>query len=299
MSERSVSAGARLRAAVEAERPLQVVGTINAYAALLAQTRRLSRDLPVRCRRGQCLLRPARPRHHLAERRVRGRAAHLRRLRAAAAGGCRHRLRAAPSTSRAPASSSAAPAPPACTWRTRCRPSAAGTGRARRWCRRRRWWTASRPRSMRAAIRSSSSWRAPMRTRSRGRAPRWSARAAYVAAGADMIFAEALRRLDEYRQFAAAVRVPVLANITEFGQTPLFSAAELGARRRAPGAVSTVGVPRRRQGAGAGVRGHPPRRHAEGRGAVHADPRGALRRCSAITPTKRSSIKLFGKNTDG
>src|ERR1700731_666750 len=37
MSERSVSAGARLRAAVEAERPLQVVGTINAYAALLAQ----------------------------------------------------------------------------------------------------------------------------------------------------------------------------------------------------------------------------------------------------------------------
>src|SRR5256885_5438657 len=37
MSQRSVSAGARLRAAVEVERPLQVVGTINAYAALLAQ----------------------------------------------------------------------------------------------------------------------------------------------------------------------------------------------------------------------------------------------------------------------
>src|SRR5882724_8020117 len=37
MPQRSVSAGARLRAAVEAERPLQVVGTINAYAALLAQ----------------------------------------------------------------------------------------------------------------------------------------------------------------------------------------------------------------------------------------------------------------------
>src|SRR3981081_4963811 len=37
MSQRAVSAGARLRAAVEAERPLQVVGTINAYAALLAQ----------------------------------------------------------------------------------------------------------------------------------------------------------------------------------------------------------------------------------------------------------------------
>ena len=53
--------------------------------------------------------------------------------------------------------------------------------------------------------------------------------AAYVAAGADMIFAEALKTLDEFRQFAGALGVPVLANITEFGQTPLFSATELGA----------------------------------------------------------------------
>jgi methylisocitrate lyase len=53
--------------------------------------------------------------------------------------------------------------------------------------------------------------------------------AAYVEAGADMIFAEALRTLDEYRQFTARVNVPVLANITEFGQTPLFTTAELGA----------------------------------------------------------------------
>ena len=52
---------------------------------------------------------------------------------------------------------------------------------------------------------------------------------AYVAAGADMIFAEALRTLEEFREFAAAVRVPVLANITEFGQTPLFTTAELAA----------------------------------------------------------------------
>jgi len=52
--------------------------------------------------------------------------------------------------------------------------------------------------------------------------------AAYVAAGADMIFAEALKTLDEYRAFAARARVPVLANITEFGQTPLFTTAELG-----------------------------------------------------------------------
>jgi methylisocitrate lyase len=53
--------------------------------------------------------------------------------------------------------------------------------------------------------------------------------AAYVEAGADMIFAEALKTLGEYREFAARVPVPVLANITEFGQTPLFSTAELGA----------------------------------------------------------------------
>ena len=44
-----------------------------------------------------------------------------------------------------------------------------------------------------------------------------------------MIFAEALKTLEEYRQFAGASGVPVLANITEFGQTPLFTVAELGA----------------------------------------------------------------------
>jgi methylisocitrate lyase len=51
---------------------------------------------------------------------------------------------------------------------------------------------------------------------------------AYVAAGADMIFAEGLTTLDEYRQFTAALTVPVLANITEFGRTPLLSTRELG-----------------------------------------------------------------------
>ena len=51
--------------------------------------------------------------------------------------------------------------------------------------------------------------------------------ATYVEAGADMIFAEALTTLDEYRQFTRAVGVPVLANITEFGRTPLFTVSEL------------------------------------------------------------------------
>jgi methylisocitrate lyase len=51
---------------------------------------------------------------------------------------------------------------------------------------------------------------------------------AYVAAGAVMIFAEALTTLEEYRQFTRALAVPVLANITEFGRTPLFTTTELG-----------------------------------------------------------------------
>ncbi len=50
---------------------------------------------------------------------------------------------------------------------------------------------------------------------------------AYVDAGADMIFAEALTTLDEYRQFTSAIDAPVLANLTEFGKTPLFTTREL------------------------------------------------------------------------
>lgn len=50
---------------------------------------------------------------------------------------------------------------------------------------------------------------------------------ACVEAGADMIFPEAMTELAMYRQFAAAVGVPILANITEFGSTPLFTVDEL------------------------------------------------------------------------
>jgi methylisocitrate lyase len=52
--------------------------------------------------------------------------------------------------------------------------------------------------------------------------------AACVEAGADMIFPEAMTELDQYRRFIAAVDVPVLANITEFGATPLFTTEQLG-----------------------------------------------------------------------
>lgn len=50
---------------------------------------------------------------------------------------------------------------------------------------------------------------------------------AYVDAGADIIFAEAVTELSMYRRFAAAVKAPILANMTEFGLTPLFTVREL------------------------------------------------------------------------
>ena len=51
---------------------------------------------------------------------------------------------------------------------------------------------------------------------------------ACVEAGADMIFPEAMTELAQYREFVDAVKVPVLANLTEFGSTPLFTTEELG-----------------------------------------------------------------------
>jgi len=50
---------------------------------------------------------------------------------------------------------------------------------------------------------------------------------ACVEAGADMIFPEAITDLSQYKKFAQAVKVPILANITEFGSTPLYSVEEL------------------------------------------------------------------------
>ena len=49
----------------------------------------------------------------------------------------------------------------------------------------------------------------------------------YVEAGADMIFPEAMKTLEDYKKFKQAVKVPILANLTEFGSTPFFTTAEL------------------------------------------------------------------------
>lgn len=50
---------------------------------------------------------------------------------------------------------------------------------------------------------------------------------AYVEAGADMIFPEAMTTLDDFRKFKAAVNVPILANLTEFGSTPFYTTDQL------------------------------------------------------------------------
>ena len=50
---------------------------------------------------------------------------------------------------------------------------------------------------------------------------------AYVAAGADMVFAEAVETLSDFRRFSEEVRVPILANLTEFGRTPFFTLDQL------------------------------------------------------------------------
>jgi len=53
---------------------------------------------------------------------------------------------------------------------------------------------------------------------------------AYIAAGADLVFPEAITELDDYKKFAEAVSKPILANITEFGLTPLFTRDQLAAQ---------------------------------------------------------------------
>ena len=225
MSE-TPSAGARLRAAVEAERPLQVVGTINAYAALLAQAAGFRAiylsgagvanasfglpDLGITSLNDVC--------------------EDARRI----TGVCQLPLLVDADTGWGSAFNIAR------TTRELTRAGAAGMHledqvSAKR-CGHRPGKALVPAGEMVDRIRAAADGRSDAafvimaRTDAHaveGQAAALERAAAYVAAGADMIFAEALRTLDEYRAFAAAVRVPVLANLTEFGQTPLFSIQEL------------------------------------------------------------------------
>ena len=228
MSDRAPTAGARLRAAVEAERPLQVIGTINAYAALLAGragfralylsgagVANASFGLPdlgvttlndvcedVRRITGKCEL----PLLVDADTGF-GSAFNIART-------CRDLIRAGAAGMHLEDQVSA----------KRCghRPGKALVPAGEMVDR------------LKAAVdaRTDQAFVIMARTDAlavEGLDAALERSAAYVAAGADMIFAEAVRTLDEYRRFAARAGVPVLANITEFGQTPLFTASELGA----------------------------------------------------------------------
>jgi methylisocitrate lyase len=228
MSGTSVSAGARLRAAVEAERPLQVVGTINAYAALLAARAGFRAiylsgagvanasfglpDLGLTSRNDVCddVRRissvTALPLLVDADTGF-GAAFNIART-------CTELIRAGAAGMHLEDQVSA----------KRCghRPGKALVPAAEMVDR------------LKAAVdaRTDAGFVIMARTDAHaveGQSAALERAAAYVEAGADMIFAEALKTLEEYRQFAARLRVPVLANITEFGQTPLFTTEELGA----------------------------------------------------------------------
>ncbi len=152
-------------------------------------------------------------------------------MRAAARSSTSTRAGATRSRSSARCGSWSAWARPACRSRTRPGRSAAGTGRARPSSRRPRWSTAFGRRSARVATTRSSSSRAPTRSRSRGSEPALERAVAYADAGADVIFAEALRLASRTsRASRQSSRVPVLANMTEFGLTPLFTLEELRGR---------------------------------------------------------------------
>jgi methylisocitrate lyase len=226
MPESSLTAGARLRAAVEAERPLQVVGTINAYAALLAARAGFRAiylsgagvanasfgwpDLGITSLNDVCedvrRITGACPLPLLVDADTGfGSAFNIART-------CRELFRAGAGGMHLEDQVSA----------KRCghRPGKALVAGGEMVDR------------LKAAVdaRSDAGFVIMARTDAHaveGQAAALERAAAYVAAGADMIFAEALTTLDEYRQFSARLPVPVLANITEFGQTPLYTLTEL------------------------------------------------------------------------
>jgi len=226
MPETSLTAGARLRAALEIERPLQVVGTVNAYAALLAERSGFRAiylsgagvanasfglpDLGITSLNDVCedvrRITAASPLPLLVDADTGfGSAFNIARstrelLRAGAAG---MHLEDQVSAKR-------------CGHRPGKALVHAGEMVDR----------------IRAAVdaRNDPAFVVMARTDAHaveGQAAALARAADYVAAGADMIFAEALNTLEEYRQFTSALGVPVLANITEYGQTPLFTVTEL------------------------------------------------------------------------
>jgi methylisocitrate lyase len=227
MSDRSLTAGARLRAAVEAERPLQVVGTIDAYAALLAE-RAGFRAIYLS---GGGVAAASFGLPDLGVTTLNDVGEDVRRI----TGRCELPLLVDADTGFGSAFNIAR------TCRDLIRAGAGGMHledqvSAKR-CGHRPGKALVPPGEMvdriKAAVdaRTDPGFVVMARTDAlavEGLEAALERAHAYVTAGADMIFAEAVKTLDEYRQFVARVGVPVLANITEFGQTPLFTLTELG-----------------------------------------------------------------------
>ena len=228
MPEPSLTAGARLRAALEIERPLQVVGTINAYAALLAE-HAVFRAIYLS---GAGVANASFGLPDLGITSLNDVCEDVRRI----TGACPLPLLVDADTGFGSAFNIAR------TARELIRAGAAGMHledqvSAKR-CGHRPGKALVDAREMvdriHAAVdaRSDPAFVIMARTDAHaveGQAAALERAADYVAAGADMIFAEALKTLDEYRQFTSALAVPVLANITEFGQTPLYTVADLAA----------------------------------------------------------------------
>ena len=228
MAEPSLTAGARLRAALEIERPLQVVGTINAYATLLAE----STGFRAIYLSGAGVANASFGLPDLGITALNDVCEDVRRI----TGASRLPLLVDADTGFGSAFNIAR------TTRELIRAGAAGMHLEDQVSAKR---CGHRPGKalvaagemvdrLHAAVdaRSDPAFVIMARTDAHaveGQAAALARAADYVAAGADMIFAEALKSLDEYRQFSAALGVPVLANITEFGQTPLFTVAELAA----------------------------------------------------------------------
>jgi methylisocitrate lyase len=226
MSHPPLTAGARLRAAVEAERPLQVVGTINAYAALLAE-RAGFRAIYLS---GAGVANASFGLPDLGVTTLNDVCEDVRRITAACAlpllvdadtgfGAAFNIARTGRELLRAGAAGMHLEDQVSAK---RCghRPGKALVAQAEMVDRLKAAVDARTDRSFVIMARTDAHAVEGL-TAALGRA------VAYVEAGADMIFAEALRTLEEYQQFAASVNVPLLANITEFGQTPLFTTAEL------------------------------------------------------------------------
>ena len=292
-----LTAGARLRAAVEAERPLQVVGTINAYAALLAEQRGLSSAIYLS---GAGVANASFGLPDLGMTSLNDVCEDVRRI----TGACALPLLVDADTGWGGAFNIAR------TMRELSRAGAAGMHLedqvAAKRCGHRPGKALVAADEMvdriKAAVdaRTDAAFVIMARTDAHaveGQAAALERAAAYVAAGADMIFAEALTSAG---RIPRVLRARAGAGARQHHRVrPDAAVYTAGARRRgrAAGAVSAVGVPRRAPGAGRGVPGAARRGHAARAWCPTCRRAPSSTRCSAITTTSSKLDELFGKST--